>query len=66
MSINIVAHFNPNGGIPDYLKQRPQWIVWGKRTKQSQNALLENGKLNGNSSGQDIIVLPTNHKPTLH
>jgi predicted P-loop ATPase len=45
MSINIVAHFNPNG-IPDYLKQRPQWIVWGKRSKKSQNALLQNGKLN--------------------
>jgi putative DNA primase/helicase len=44
MSTNIVAHFNPDG-IPDYLKQRPQWIVWGKRTRQSQNALLKNGKL---------------------
>jgi primase-polymerase (primpol)-like protein len=63
MSINIVAHFNPNG-IPDYLKQRPQWIVWGKRSKKSQNALLQNGKLNGNSSEQDTVVLPTNHKPT--
>jgi hypothetical protein len=63
MSINIVAHFNPNG-IPDYLKQCPQWIVWGKRSKKSQNALLEDAKLNGNSSGQDFLVLPTNHKPT--
>jgi primase-polymerase (primpol)-like protein len=45
MSINIVAHFNPNG-IPDYLKQRPQWIVWGKRTKQYKDELLEDGKLN--------------------
>jgi hypothetical protein len=63
MSINIVAHFNPNG-IPDYLKLRPQWIVWGKRTKQYQEELLEDGKLNNNSSGQDLIVLPTNHKPT--
>jgi predicted P-loop ATPase len=45
MSINIVAHFNPNG-IPDYLKLRPQWIVWGKRTKKYKNELLENGKLN--------------------
>jgi predicted P-loop ATPase len=45
MSINIVAHFNPNG-IPDYLKQRPQWIVWGKRTKKYKNELFKNGKLN--------------------
>ncbi|OQY55922.1 MAG: hypothetical protein DRR08_16375 [Candidatus Parabeggiatoa sp. nov. 2] len=30
MSSHIVAHFNPLG-IPDYLKQRPQWIVWGKQ-----------------------------------
>jgi hypothetical protein len=30
MSVNIVAHFNPNG-MPDYLKRHPQWIVWGKR-----------------------------------
>jgi putative DNA primase/helicase len=45
MGSKIVAHFNPDG-IPEYLKQRPQWIVWGKRTRQSQNALLENGKLN--------------------
>jgi primase-polymerase (primpol)-like protein len=44
MNINILAHFNPDG-IPDYLKQRPQWIVWGKRTRQSQNALLKNSKL---------------------
>jgi hypothetical protein len=33
MSGGIVAHFNPSR-IPDYLKQRPQWIAWGKRTKQ--------------------------------
>jgi putative DNA primase/helicase len=48
MSTNIVAHFNPDG-IPEYLKQRPQWIVWGKRTKQSQNALLKNSKLDQTS-----------------
>ncbi len=45
MGSNIVAHFNPNG-IPDYLKQRPQWVVWGKRTRQYQDALREDGKLN--------------------
>jgi hypothetical protein len=44
MSISIVAHFNPNG-IPEYLKQRPQWIVWGKRTRQYKDELLEDGKL---------------------
>ena len=45
MSGNIVAHFNPNG-IPEYLKQRPQWIVWGKRTRQYKDELLKDGKLN--------------------
>ncbi len=30
MNDNIVAHFKPNG-IPEYLKQRPEWIVWGKK-----------------------------------
>jgi putative DNA primase/helicase len=45
MGSKIVTHFNPDG-IPEYLKQRPQWIVWGKRTKPFQNALLDNGKLN--------------------
>jgi hypothetical protein len=31
MSSNIVAHLNPSK-VLDYLKQRPQWFVWGKRT----------------------------------
>jgi hypothetical protein len=44
MGSKIVAHFNPDG-IPEYLKQHPQWFVWGKRTKLFQNALLDNGKL---------------------
>jgi hypothetical protein len=44
MGSKIVAPENPDG-IPEYLKQRPQWIVWGKRTKLFQNALLDNGKL---------------------
>jgi hypothetical protein len=45
MGSKNVASENPDG-IPEYLKQRPQWIVWGKRTKPFQNALLDNGKLN--------------------
>jgi predicted P-loop ATPase/primase-polymerase (primpol)-like protein len=44
MSGGIVAHFNPSR-IPDYLKQRIQWIVWGKRTKQYKDELREDGKL---------------------
>ncbi|KHD08552.1 hypothetical protein PN36_32355 [Candidatus Thiomargarita nelsonii] len=37
--------FNPNG-IPDYLKARPQWVVWGKRSAQGSDALQKDGRLN--------------------
>jgi len=37
--------FNPNG-IPDYLKARQQWVVWGKRSTQGSDALQKDGRLN--------------------
>jgi len=37
--------FNPNG-IPDYLKARQQWVVWGKRSTQGIDALQKDGRLN--------------------
>jgi putative DNA primase/helicase len=37
--------FNPNG-IPDYLKNRQQWVVWGKRSAQGIDALQKDGCLN--------------------
>jgi len=37
--------FNPNG-IPDYLKARQQWVVWGKRSAQGIDALQKDGRLN--------------------